>query len=299
MNRKREAKMARKAAPRSSRAREPENLQAHIDKALALSGRTDTSRIYQMMQFYFDPQLLHVERVDTQRPSLFVSNHASWGWEGGFLPSAIREHTGMLPRLLTHADVMLGPLGDTLMNLGMVLANRKVCAALMDAGESILVFPGGTREGAKRRGELYKLFWEGRTGFVRMAIKHGFTITPVANIGPDEMWDIRWDRDDIADTWVESLLRRVSGEMFDSNLIPPVPSGILGTLLPRPERLYIAFGEPFDTRPFAGREDDRAVLEAIKDAVQAQLEELIKETLLQRARRRHDMHWLRRLLARY
>lgn len=107
-----------------------------------------------------------------------------------------------------------------------------------------------------------------------MAIKHGFTITPVANIGPDEMWDIRWDRDDIADTWVESLL-------------------------PRPERLYIAFGEPFDTRPFAGREDDRAVLDAIKDAVQAQLEELIKEALLQRARRRHDMHWLRRLLARY
>ena len=291
--------MARKAAPRSSRAREPDNLQAHIDKALALSGRTDTSRIYQMMQFYFDPQLLHVERVDTERPSLFVSNHASWGWEGGFLPSAIREHTGKLPRLLTHAEVILGPLEDPLMKLGMVLANRKVCAALMDAGESILVFPGGAREGAKRHGEQYKLFWEGRDGFVRMAIQHGFTITPVATVGPDEMWDIRWDHDDLAGTWVESILRRLAGERFDADLMPPIPSGMFGTLLPRPERLYIAFGEPVDTRRFAGRKGSDAAVTKIKDAVQAQLEALIKEALLYRARRRHDMHWLRRWLTRY
>jgi 1-acyl-sn-glycerol-3-phosphate acyltransferase len=291
--------MAKQETPRRSRAREPENLQAHIDKALALSGKTDSGRLYRMMMdFVFDPQPLHAERVDRKRPSVFVSNHASWGWEGGILPTIIREHTGKMPRLLTDSDLMLSPLEDKLMELGMVLANRKVCAALMDAGESILVFPGGSREGAKRRGEQYKLFWENRTGFVSMAIEHGFTITPVANIGPDEMWDIRWDRDDMKGTWFESTLRRITGEMFDSELIPPIPSGILGTLLPRPERIYIAFGEPFDTRPFVRRRGNRAVLNDIKNAVQAQLEALIKEALLMRARRRGDMHWFRRWLTR-
>jgi 1-acyl-sn-glycerol-3-phosphate acyltransferase len=291
--------MAENHAPKPSRAREPEDLQAHIEKALALRGETDASRIYQILQAYFDPQLFHVERIDRERPSLFVGNHCMLGWEGGFLPSAIRERTGMLPRLLTDADVILGPLEDAFMNLGMVLANRKVCAALMDAGESILVFPGGAREGAKRRGEQYKLFWEGRTGFVRMAIEHGFTITPVASVGPDEMWDIRLDGQDIAKSPIASILRRLFPESYDPELVPPIPSGIAGTLLPRPERFYIAFGEPFDTGPYAGREHDDAVLAEIKDRIQAELEALIKETLLTRARRRDEMPWLRRWLTRH
>lgn len=185
------------------------------------------------------------------------------------------------------------------MNLGLVLANRKVCAALMDAGESILVFPGGAREGAKARNELYQLQWAGRTGFVRMAIEHGFAITPVATVGPDEMWDIRWDKHDLKDTWFASLLKRLSPDEFDPELIPPIPSGILGTLIPRPERFYIAFGEPYDTRRFAGREKDTRTVNKIKQTVQAQLEELLKETLLERARRRHEMHWFRRGLTRY
>jgi len=291
--------MAKSTIPKHSRAREPENLQAHIDKALALSGTFDAGLVDRLMRLLFDPQLLFTERLDTKRPSLFVANHASWGWEGGFLPSAIRELTGRQPRLLTDSEVILGPLEDRFMELGMVLANPRVCAALMDAGESILVFPGGAREGAKRRGEQYKLFWEGRTGFVRMAIQHGYTITPLAHIGPDEMWDIRWDRDDMAGTWVSSLLGRLAGERFDDSLIPPIPSGLFGTLLPRPERIYVAFGEPVETRALRGRKITDATLSRVRDIVQARLEALIKEALLVRARRRHDMHWLRRMLTRY
>jgi 1-acyl-sn-glycerol-3-phosphate acyltransferase len=296
----RQTSMARKKdAPAQSRAREPEDLEAHIEKALALSGETDTSRLYRMLQFMFDPQLLHTERIDTTRPSLFVANHGLYGFDGGLLPCAIREKTGMLPRLLADSQLMLSPLGDTFMNLGLVLANRKVCAALMDAGESILVFPGGAREGAKRRGEQYKLFWEGRTGFVSLAIEHGFTITPVASVGPDEIWDIRWDSDDLKGTWFESLLRRAFPEGFDAGLMAPIPKGILGTLVPRPERFYVAFGEPFDTRPFAGGERDKKVLNKVQRAVKSQLEELIKEALLVRAQRSGEMHWLRRLLTRH
>lgn len=291
--------MAKKQPQKRSSHREPEDLQAHIDKALALSGEADAGTTYKMMEFLFDPQVLHADRIDTERPSIFVSNHAMWGWEGGLLPSIVREHTGILPRLLTDSTVMLSPFQDSLMKLGMVLANRKVCAALMDAGESIWVFPGGGREGAKRRGEQYQVFWENRTGFVRLALDHGFTITPVGVIGPDEMWDVRWDRDDMKGTWVESILRRVGGDNFTPEEIPPIPKGLLGTLLPRPERFYIAFGEPFDTLPYAGSKQRDAQLNKIKDTVQERVEDLIKEVLLERTRRRDEMHWLRRRLTRY
>jgi 1-acyl-sn-glycerol-3-phosphate acyltransferase len=281
------------------KAHDPEYLQAHIDKALNLRDEVGPQRIYKLAQLMFDPQLLHVERINTERPSVFVANHGPYGWESALLPSMIREHTGMFPRLLADAFLMKGALEEPLMGLGLVLANREVCAALMDAGESIFVFPGGSREGAKRRGDQYKLFWEGRTGFVRMAIEHGFTITPVATVGPDEMWDIRWDSSDIKGTWIESLMRKAFSGDYDLDVVPPIPSGILGSPIPRPERFYIAFGEPFDTQSFAGRENDKRVLNKIKNTVQTELEALIKETLLVRTQRRHEMHWLRRMLTRH
>lgn len=284
---------------KQSRAREPENLQAHIDKALALRDVAGAPRMYRMSKLLFDPQILYSERIDTERPSLFVANHGMYGWEGGLLPSVIHEYTGMLPRLLTDSAIMRGSLEKPLMSLGMVLANRKVCSALMDAGESILVFPGGAREGAKRHGEQYKLFWEGHTGFVRMALDHGFTITPVATIGPDEMWDIRKDATELEGTWVESLLKKIFPDDFSPELVPPIPGGLLGTVIPRPERFYIAFGKPYDTRPYMKRKSEEKVIQKIKGSVQEQLEGLIKETLLVRVQRRHEMHWFRRLLTRY
>ena len=61
----------------------------------------------------------------------------------------------------------------------------------------------------------------------------------------------------------------------------------------------MAFGEPYDTRSFAGRENDSKVLNKIKKTVQAEVQSLIKEALLERTQRRHEMHWACRLLTRY
>ena len=50
----------------------------------------------------------------------------------------------------------------------------------------MLVFPGSGREVTKRKGEAYKVIWKERTGFARMAIEHGYPITPFASVGPEE-----------------------------------------------------------------------------------------------------------------
>lgn len=42
----------------------------------------------------------------------------------------------------------------------MVLGTPENCAALMQAGQSILVFPGGGREVMRRKGEAYRLIWK-------------------------------------------------------------------------------------------------------------------------------------------
>jgi 1-acyl-sn-glycerol-3-phosphate acyltransferase len=109
-------------------------------------------------------------------------------------------------------DIMLRPLVDhmhweipfwrqLIKNVGMVPGTRESCAALMEAGEHVLVFPGGRREVCKQKGEAYQLIWRNRTGFAHMAVAHGYDIIPVATIGAEEMFDIldrRQGRDEFA-----------------------------------------------------------------------------------------------------
>ena len=67
------------------------------------------------------------------------------------------------------------------------------CAQLMRQGESILVFPGGSREVFKRKGEQYRLMWKERLGFARLAMAYRCTIVPFAAVGADDCYDIVFD----------------------------------------------------------------------------------------------------------
>ena len=68
---------------------------------------------------------------------------------------------------------------------GAVRGARANCRALLAAGEAVLVYPGGGREVAKRKGEENRLTWKRRTGFARMAIEHQYPVVPFASLGAD------------------------------------------------------------------------------------------------------------------
>ena len=63
----------------------------------------------------------------------------------------------------------------------------------MKAGENILLFPGGAREVAKRKGEAYQLVWKKRLGFVRLAVEHSYRILPFASVGQEDAFSIILD----------------------------------------------------------------------------------------------------------
>ncbi len=278
----------------------PEDVQEHLDRVLNIDKRLRGQKrwMYEMLHRYFDLQLVGAGNIDPQRPTLFVGNHCIWGIDGAMTPLAILNETGTLPRLLTDGRAMAGAMEDFMIEMGQVQADPRVCDGLMDAGESLMVFPGGAREGAKTRDELYKLLWEGRTGFVKVAVRHGYTITPFASVGPDEVWDIALDRGDIVGSRVDQLMEWLLPDWWEPEKFPPVPRGLGWTMLPRPERCYLSFGEPIDMAAFAGEEDNESVVTSIKDRVQVEVDGLIKEAMLLRARQRPTMSWLRRQLTR-
>jgi 1-acyl-sn-glycerol-3-phosphate acyltransferase len=140
---------------------------------------------------------------------------------------------------------------------------------LLAAGEAVLVYPGGGREVAKRKGEAYHLIWKQRVGFARMAIEAGCPIVPFGAVGAEDSYDILIDADSLILAPVRDVVERIGGRW---ELVWPIARGIGLTPLPRPERFYFGFGEPIRTTAWAGRQDDPRALRAVRDRTRRSVE---------------------------
>ncbi len=230
------------------------------------------------------PVALGLERVPREGAVLLIGNHTVFGLiDVPMLGVEIYEHTGRMVRGLgDHIHFAVPGWRDLLRSLGAVPGTRENCSRLLEAGEAVLVFPGGGREVMKHRGEKYELIWKERIGFARLAIQHGVPIVPFASVGVEDMFEIVADADDLLRSPVGALLRALGiteQEWFrHGDVIPPLARGTGPASLPRLERQYFLFGDPIDVSRFAGRHEDReacyAVREQAKRAIQAQIAQL-------------------------
>jgi len=196
----------------------------------------------------------------------------------------------MVLAILERRGVFVRPLGDRvhfhipgwrdlLRLFGTVEGTPENCRALMRARATILVFPGGGREVFKRKGEQYRLLWGDRTGFVRLAIEHGYPIVPFAAVGAEECYDILLDAGDVLRLPPPLRFLPRSDEM------PPLVRGVGPSLLPRPQRFYFHFGQAIETRHLAGMYQDERVCLALREQVRAAVEAGLAFLLSERA---HD-----------
>jgi len=231
-------------------------------------------------RLYHRPVCVGLEHLSSARPTLYVGNHTIFGvMDAPLIVEQIYRATGVMPRALAdHAHYLVPGWRDMLHRFGVVDGTRDNCRRLMQAGHPVLVFPGGGREVAKRKGEAYELAWKRRVGFVRMAVEHGYSITPFASVGPEECYSIKLDADDLKALpiwkWFEKTpLYEVSRR---GEIVIPLATGWFGTPLPRPERFTFAFGEPVSTDDYSGREEDEGALFALQQRVRERVEQLIK-----------------------
>jgi hypothetical protein len=116
---------------------------------------------------------------------------------------------------------------------GLIDPSEESCLAALRGGESLLVTPGGSREAQPAR-DFYRLRWEGRYGFVRLALQTGVPIVPVAVVGGAEAYPgFRWGK---LSFW---------------------------SPLPLPARLRMAVGEPIAVPHAPGRARDMALVRPI------------------------------------
>lgn len=238
------------------------------------------------LRAYFSPKFYGLEKLDPNKPTLMVGNHTIFGViDVPLLLAQIYRERGIRVRTLAdhqHYDIPVWR--DMVERTGGVEGTRENCSKLMERGEHIMVFPGGAREVSKRKGEQYQLTWKRRIGFCKMAIKHGYNIVPFASVGPDDMYDIVVDAEDVIHSPVGKLLKRAGllekkGLLRGGDIIMPLPRGIGFTALPRPERFYFSIGDEIDVSRFQGKEDVEDSLFDLRDEVAFAIQNLIGEML--------------------
>ena len=128
--------------------------------------------------------------------------------------------------------------------VGIIGTDEQSCVAVLERGEQLLVTPGGMREAQPSR-DFYRLRWDGRYGFVRLALRTGVPIVPLAVVGG-------------AEAYPGFKVKKLS----------------FWSPLPLPARLRMALGEPIpvERRPEAVR--DIAVVRPIQELAWRRTQEL-------------------------
>ncbi len=205
-----------------------------------------------LLRAYFNPYFQGLENLNLDRPALWVGNHTLYGFLD--IPVMVEhiysQQGAMLRGLGDRGHFQLPGWGKLLVSAGMVLGSPEHCAALMEAKQHIMVFPGGGREVMRRKGESYQLIWKQRAGFARLAIEHGYDIIPFGSVGPDDSFQILLDAKEISESRLWKLLgQRLPLDAYTRNgdMIPPLVRGVGLSALPRPQRYYFGFGERIRT----------------------------------------------------
>jgi len=275
-------------------------LARHIEIALTIEPPSglDLELSYQMIKRLFNPMILGAENIP-ERPCLFVGNHSLFALDGWIIGPLMTRELNRFPRGLGDKFLFANPkVGDFVLKRGAVMGNPEVCSALMKAGADLIVFPGGAHEAVKPASMKYELQWKERYGFVKLAARHGYTIMPFGLVGPDEFYGHLMEGRDIPGSPLGSLLRRLGllNDNVRADVLPPVPVGALGSLLPKPQRCYLGFGEPVDLARYKGRTPTKKEQKSIRAEVAEQIETQLAELLFAREQHKGEDGLLRRLL---
>jgi 1-acyl-sn-glycerol-3-phosphate acyltransferase len=197
-------------------------------------------------------------------PVLLVANHSgALPFDGPVLQQALsRERPDLQEaRWLAEDQVFHAPMLGTLMNrLGAVRACPENALRLLDELRPLIVFPEGIQGLSKPFAQRYQLKRFGRGGFVKLALRTGAPIVPVAIVGAEE---------------TAPLFGKIPASFLGLSYLPLTPP-------PLPARWTIRFGDPISVGelPPEAAEDMSQVqrlTERTRESIQGMLQALLKE----------------------
>lgn len=228
---------------------------------------------------YFRAEVRGIEAIPSTGGVLVVSNHSG----GMFTPDVLLLATAYYDRFgydrplytLAHSMILTGSLGTVLRRAGGIEASRGNAAHALNTGAAVLVFPGGDYDAYRPTLKANVIDFNGRTGYVRTALKAKAVIVPVVSIGAQET-QLFLSRG----SW---LAKRLGLDRLRAEIVPfsigwPFGIGVFAPNIPLPAKIVTQVLEPIDVLSRWGPEADVAEVDQhIRGVMQTALDTLAKQ----------------------
>lgn len=230
-----------------------------------------------MYKTYWRVQTSGMENIPQEGRAMLVSNHSGQlPWDGAMVGAAVyNEHPNQrLVRTLYGDWFPTLPFFSALfVKMGQVLATEENGIRLLEQDELVAVYPEGYKGVGKLFKDRYNLARFGRGGFVRMALKTGAPMIPVAVVGAEETYISLYKS--------PTLARLIKFPYFP--ISPTFPwLGPLG-FIPLPTKWYIDFGELVRTEAYGpDAADNLALVSQLTDQTRNLVQKMLYSRLAQR-----------------
>jgi 1-acyl-sn-glycerol-3-phosphate acyltransferase len=146
--------------------------------------------MWMLASFYFRAEVRGLHNIPAEGPVLLVGNHSG----GNVTPDttvftlAFNTYFGVERRFyqLAHNLVLAMPGLSRLRKFGTVAASHENAHKALDSGAALLVYPGGDYEVHRPIWDANKVDFNGRKGYIRLALEKDVPIVPVVAIGGQE-----------------------------------------------------------------------------------------------------------------
>lgn len=231
---------------------------------------------------YFRATYFGFENLPAEGAALVVGNHGPFAIDTPLLVRHTWKERRRVLRMLADRALFTVPIvRDLLLGFGTLEGEPDAARHLLASGHLVGVYPGGVREAFKGPEGRHRVrdYWGKSLGFVRLAMRTGVPIVPVACAGIDDIY--------VQVKTAEQLKASIVSRLLQSYMNNPKYSVALfagAGVLPLPARLVYQVGEPV-SMPAIGEEaaKDDDLVARVRDGIAERLERLIGEAEAKRA----------------
>ncbi len=217
-----------------------------------------------LMDYWFRMEIEGWENIP-EPPALLIGIHsgAPFVWDAWTVGAQWWRHFGSERPLhgTAHDALMAFPVvGAYFRKMGVLPARRQSIEAALEAGHDVALWPGGERDSLRPWLRRDEATLAGRTGFVKLAIKAGVPIVPIATIGGADAMPVLSSGRALAKLLALDRLARL--KVFP--IAFQLPWGISPALLPElpfPTKIRTAFQEPLSFKKDPACADDSDYVE--------------------------------------
>ncbi len=283
--------MPSRAVPEAIRPEPDRSLRARVLAPLSrriAAGRADTSlqrdpdfirrQLPAIARYtsYFTPEVRGLDRLPAEGPVLLVGNHSCLFYmpEVWTCGQAVMSRRGIgAPAYLLAYDLLFAMpgIGPFLRQLGAIPASTDEAESALARGACVLVYPGGDLEACRPWTQRNKVDFADRKGFVRLALRCGVRIVPVAAHGGHHAVVVLARGDRLAQA---AGLHRLRINVFP--ILAGFPFGVTSVLtppLPMPAHLTLEFLPALDWTAYGpGAADDMRIVSACYEEITGRLQ---------------------------